>query len=169
MIYFKNQIAKKGNNSRKLWSTINEIFNKGKKQKNVINKVQNELGSSDAAAFYIATTLSKYFSSIGEKIANQIEKPILAAPKTSQTSNLQTSFFLSPTCPEEIQNVISNLDAKKAVPINDIPIKYLKLADTTISKFLSDLKLEAYCCVIFPLSSMELQQPLQLEAILGML
>ena len=31
------------------------------------------------------------------------------------------------------------MDAKKAVPINDIPIKYLKLAGTTISKFLSDL------------------------------
>ena len=141
MIYFKNQIAQKGNHSRKLWSTINEILNKGKKQTNVINKVQNELGSSDTTAFDIANTLSKYFSSVGEKLAHQIEKPILAAPKTSQSSNLQTSFFLSPNCPEEIQKVISNLDAKKAVvlPINDIPIKYLKLAGTTISKFLSDL------------------------------
>jgi len=31
------------------------------------------------------------------------------------------------------------LDAKKAVPINDIPIKYFMLAGTTISTFLSDL------------------------------
>ena len=31
------------------------------------------------------------------------------------------------------------MDAKKAVPINDIPIKYFMLAGTTISKFLSDL------------------------------
>ena len=73
MICFKNQIAQKGNNSRKLWSTINEILDKGKKQTNVINKVQNELGSSDTIAFDIADTLSKYFSSIGEKLANQIE------------------------------------------------------------------------------------------------
>ena len=113
MTYFKSQIAQKGNNSRKLWSAINEILNKGKKQINVINKVQNELGSSDTTAFDIANTLSKYFSSIGEKLANQIEKPILAAPKTSPASNLQTSCFLSPTCPEEVQKVISNLDAKK--------------------------------------------------------
>jgi len=113
MIYFKNQIAQKGNNSRKSCCTINEILNKGKKQTNVIKNVQNELGSSDAAAFDIAKTLSKYFSSIGEKLANQIEKTILAAPKTSQSSNIQTSFFLSPTCPEEIPKVISNLDAKK--------------------------------------------------------
>ena len=134
MTYFKSQIAQKGNNSRKLWSAINEILNKGKKQINVINKVQNELGSSDTTAFDIANTLSKYFSSIGEKLANQIEKP-----KTSPASNLQTSFVLSPTFPEEVQQEISNSDAKKAVPINDIPIKYLKLADTTISKFLSDL------------------------------
>jgi len=97
MIYFKNQIAQKGDNSRKLWSTINEILNKGKKQTNVINKVQNELGSSDTTTFDIANTLNKYFSSIGEKLANQIEKTTLAAPKTSQASNLQTSFFLSPT------------------------------------------------------------------------
>jgi len=87
--------------------------------------VQNELGSSDTTASDIANTLSKYFSSIEEKLANQIEKTILAAPKTSAASNLLTSFFLSPTCPEEVQKVISNLDAKKAVPINDIPIKYL--------------------------------------------
>jgi len=138
MTYFKNQIAQKGNNPRKLWSTINEIVNKGKKQTNVINKVQNELGSSDTNAFDIANTLSKYFSSIGAKFANQIEKPILTAPKTSPASNLQTNFFISPTCPEEVQKVIRNLDAKKAVPINGIPIKYLKLAGTTISKFLSD-------------------------------
>jgi len=65
MIYFKNQIAQKGNNARKLWSTINEILNKENKQTNVINKVQNELGSSDTTAFDIANTLSKYFSSIG--------------------------------------------------------------------------------------------------------
>jgi len=106
MIYFKNQIAEKGNNCRKLWSTINEILNKGRKQTNVINKVQNELGSSDTTAFDIANTLSKYFSSIGEKLANQMEKPILVAPQTSPASNLQTSFFLSPTCPEEVQKVI---------------------------------------------------------------
>ena len=97
------KIAQKGNNSRKLWSTINEILNKGKKQTNVINKVQNELGSSDTTAFDIANTLSKYFSSIGEKLANQIQKPILVAPQTSPASNLQTSFFFSPTCPEEVQ------------------------------------------------------------------
>ena len=113
MIYFKNQIAQKGNNFRKLSSTINEILNKGNKQTNVINKVQNELESSDTTAFDIASILSKYFSSIGEKLANQIEKPILASPRTSQASNVQTSFFLSPTFPEEIQKVISNLDAKK--------------------------------------------------------
>jgi len=39
MTYFKNQIAQKGNNSRKLWSNINEILNKGKIQTNLINKV----------------------------------------------------------------------------------------------------------------------------------
>ena len=58
LTYFENQIAQKGNNSRKLWSTINEIPNKGKKQTNVINKVQNELGSSDTTASDIANTLS---------------------------------------------------------------------------------------------------------------
>jgi len=57
MTYFKNQIAQKGNNSRKLWSAINEILNKGKKQTNVINKVQNELGSSDTTAFDIAKSV----------------------------------------------------------------------------------------------------------------
>ena len=56
MTYFKNQTAQKGNNSRKLWSTINEILNKGNKQTNVINKVQNELVSSDTTAFDIANT-----------------------------------------------------------------------------------------------------------------
>jgi len=101
--------------------------------------VQSELGSSATTDFDIANTLSKYFSSTGEKLANRIEKTILAPPTTSQSSNLQTSFFLFPTCPEEMQKVISNLAAEKAVPIVDILIKYLKLAGTTISKFLADL------------------------------
>ena len=76
--------------------------------------MQNELGSSDTTAFDIANTLSKYFSSIGEKPANQIENPILATPMTSPASNLQTSFFLPSTCPAEVQEGISNLDAKKS-------------------------------------------------------
>ena len=101
--------------------------------------MQSELGSSATTDFDIANTLSKYFSSTGEKLANRIEKTILAPPTTSQSSNLQTSFFLFPTCPEEMQKVISNLAAEKAVPIIDILIKYLKLAGTTISKFLADL------------------------------
>jgi len=131
MVYFKNQIAQKGNNSRKLWSAGNETLNNGKKQTNVINKVQNELGSSATTDFDIANTLSKYFSSIGEKLANQIGKPILAPAKSSsQLSNLQTSFFLPPTCPEEIQKAISNLDAKNAVPKKDILIKYLNALRT---------------------------------------
>ena len=92
MTYFKNEIAQKGNNSRKLWSTIIEILNKGKKQTNVINKVQNELGSSDTTAFDSVNTLSKYFSSIGEKLANQIEKN--NSSRTKDFSSIKPSDIL---------------------------------------------------------------------------
>jgi len=74
--------------------------------------VQNKLGSSDTTAFDIANTLSKYFSSVGEKLANQIEKPILAAPKTFPASNLQTSFSYLPPAQKKYKK---NLDATKAI------------------------------------------------------
>jgi len=85
------------------------------------------------------TYTAKVLLLTGEKLANQIEKPILAPPKTSQSSNLQTSFFLSPTCPGRNTESNKQYGCKKAVPINEIPIKYLKLVGATISKFLSDL------------------------------
>jgi len=47
---------------------MDEIL-EGKKQRNVINKVQNELGSSATIDFDIANTLSKHSLSIGKKLA----------------------------------------------------------------------------------------------------
>jgi len=143
-------ILKSIKTKNKLFSKIQNLDKTDSNKRNKYKKYRNKLNHiiEYAKMTYLPLILliliyifffSKYFSSIGEKLSNQIDKPILAAPKTSPASNLQTSFFLSPTCPEEVQKEISNLNAKKAVPMNDIPIKYLKLAGTTISKFMSDL------------------------------
>jgi len=55
-----------------------------------------------------------------------------------QPINIITHLFLALSFPLEIWTVTGNLDITKAVPSNDIPIKFVKLIGTTVSNFLSE-------------------------------
>ena len=57
----------------------------------------------------------------------------------SQLPNLPNSFFFSPDTSKEIYSLIGNIKMKKAVRENDIDNKLLKLSNTIISPFLSNV------------------------------
>ena len=94
--------------------------------------MQNELGTSATIVFDIFNTLSKQFSSIWEKLANQMEKT------SFPSSNLQTSFFYVPLAHKKCKKY-QVIWVQKSSTYKWHTDQILKLAGTTISKFLSDL------------------------------
>ena len=49
------------------------------------------------------------------------------------------SLFLTPSCPQEVFNVVKKLKTKKARRTNDVETVFIKYANPVISKFLSDM------------------------------
>ena len=64
---------------------------------------------------------------------------------------LQSNFFLTPTLPDEIQEI--SLNSKKATGPKSIPTKVLKVFSKTISIPLANLINLSFKCSIFPVSS----------------
>ena len=61
-----------------------------------------------------------------------------------------SSFYLTPALPDEIEKLIDNLDSKKSVGPNSIPVFILKLLKTFFSVWLSQLINLSFKVGIFP-------------------
>ena len=84
----------------------------------------------------ICEAFNVYFATIGEKIGKNIKSH---KSTLSLLPNSPNSFFFSPATPEEIYSLIGNIKIKKEVRENDIDNKLLKLSNTIISPFLSNI------------------------------
>ena len=84
----------------------------------------------------ICEAFNVHFATIGEKIGKNIKSHESTPPLLH---NLPNSFFFSPATPEEIYSLIGNIKIKQAVRENDIDNKLLKLSNTIISPFLSNI------------------------------
>ena len=70
-------------------------------------------------------------------MASQIQSPKMTPP--TQMKCPLSSFFFGETDPEEINQLISELNEKSAVRKNDIEIKYYKIAKSVISPIISKM------------------------------
>ena len=70
-------------------------------------------------------------------MASQIQSPKMPLPK--QMKCLLSSFFFGETDPEEINQLISELNEKTAVQKDDIAIKYYKIAKSVTSSIISKI------------------------------
>ena len=70
-------------------------------------------------------------------MASQIQSPKMPPPK--QMKCPPSSFFFGETDPEEINQLISELNQKTAVRKNDIAIKYYKIAKSVISPIITKM------------------------------
>ena len=120
------QIASSNNNSSLMQKTIKKILNKGYKKQVHLQDLQNEDGTLTKSSKERADKINTYFSVFGKTLASKMPQPTVIPPPFQ--CNLNNSFFLQPTCPSKIEHVIKNLNSKKAIPLNHVPTKFIKMS-----------------------------------------
>ena len=85
---------------------------------------------TDSEMITSAKEISNHFNNFFTSVAKKINKNIVK-PKQTHLSYLgpenNNTIFLSPTLPEDIEDLISSMKKNKAIGPNSVPIKILKL------------------------------------------
>ena len=120
MYYYKNKCSEFRDNSKKLWSMINNITGKTNDKTSLIECIK-----VDNIEYYdglgITNSLCKYFANVGENFSSKIPKSnkhineYLAKIETNKKS-----LFLTPTSEQEISRIFDKLPNKNSSGYNNI-------------------------------------------------
>lgn len=133
-VYDTNQIASLGNNTKKIWSYINNKLNR-KMQRNRIEKIDvNNKILSDSSE--IAENFNNFFTNIGLDLDKAI--PASNSGRLPHNSVQNDSLFLFPTCAQEVERMILGMP-NKAGGWDGISAKTLKLTSCYISETLANI------------------------------
>ncbi|XP_050508952.1 probable RNA-directed DNA polymerase from transposon BS isoform X1 [Diabrotica virgifera virgifera] len=120
--YFRQEIIKNNKCSKNLWKIVNNCNNEQnntKKFKEIVTENSQSLTNIDE----IAEEFNDYFSTVGEKYAQKIIKPLSQPPKRCTTLN---SFFLADVNENDIKIIINSLKSNKAPGMDNIKSEVLK-------------------------------------------
>ena len=99
----------------------------------------------------MANAFNEFFTQVGPKLDSEIPKCLRPNSSTLYLNpRIPQSFFLSPTNPYEIKDIINNLDDSKASGPCKIPILLIKIAVDEISGPLSEICNISFTQGIFP-------------------
>ena len=147
-LYYNQLIQENMHNSQKIWKTINEILNQVPERKSLcINQILDKKGVIHTDPTAISNTFNNYFAEVGPSMAKNI-----SFAKSKYINNITStpySFYFSPIT-EEILYHIRNLSSKKCTSINNIPIKFIKIASVVITPILTNLYNDCISKEIFP-------------------
>ena len=146
--YYKEYFQSNISNSRKIWQGIREIIsissNKSKAPISLL--IDNRLTSNPSK---VADTMNTFFNSIASSIRQNLHAPSISF-KSFLKNPISNSFFIRPTSPIEVQNLINSLSDSKTSGPHSIPVKILKLLLQDVSRQLTDLFNLSFSSGIFP-------------------
>ena len=126
--FFNNNI----NNMKNTWKGIRQLINLNPKSFHAPTKIiKDNIELVDGKS--IADDFNDFFANIGSKLANSIP-PASKSPLSSLPPQKPNSFYLLPVTSNDIEQVISTLDIRKACGPFSIPTKLLKLLKCFLSK-----------------------------------
>lgn len=144
--YFAYKFRNCQGNPRKTWSLLSSITKNCKLPKSTITLNHN--GALVNEPTKIANIFCEHFATIAEKLKNDI--PISAVdPITYLGPSHITSFYISPSQPEEVKKLIQQLP-NKGCHINDIPNVVFKLLIVPLSIIISYIFNRSISEGIFP-------------------
>ena len=105
------------------------------KSKSSIERIVDETGNKLNEPQDVANTFNQCFCNIGPELVKTITPPTSASSNFSH--NCTSTFVLVDTSVEEVICGIDYLKIVKALKVDDIPNKFLKMAKTVLAPFLS--------------------------------
>ena len=144
--YFQNNLK----NMKNTWSGIKGIVNLNKKNYSSITSL-NYKGKNLTDDKDMANAFNEFFTLVGPNLDSEI--PTCQRPNSFTrylSPRIPQSFFLSPTNPFEIKDIILNLDDSKASGSCPIPTRMIKIAANEISGPLSEICNLSFTQGIFP-------------------
>ena len=106
--YFNNFFQTNNNYMKLLLSGIKTIISNRNSNVNVINKLKDASGNSTSESNVIANTFNDFFVSVGKNVTQKITRT-MKSPMDYLRYNNEKSFFITPTIPTEVTDIICML------------------------------------------------------------
>lgn len=129
--YYKEKFEIFKNNPKKFWKILNEATDDIKQKNQSITEIKLNNGNILHDKINIANEFNIHFSTIGNKIIDNLKKQSLNLDKSNKKIN--NSMFLDPITENEISSIVKNLKNDVAPGIDGIQNYTLK----TIIKFIA--------------------------------
>ncbi len=110
--YYATYFEKFQKNSKKLWSGVKEIINTNNNYNNNQKHCLLINGKFTSDSKMVANSFNQYFTSVAQKLVEKMEPATKDFKDFLVNSNLN-SIFLDPVTPEEVNDIIANLDESK--------------------------------------------------------
>ena len=146
--YFRNYFSKNINDIKKTWKGIKSIISSSKSNFDGPQSIYcNNRYITDPVN--VANTFNTFFCSVGQDVQSSIKFSLRSFDYYLSDPNTN-SFFLTPTDPIEVSEVLNSLSDDKAQGPNGIPTKILKLLKKEMSTILSTLYNMSFLTGVFP-------------------
>lgn len=130
-----------------IWDNINESYGIKKMKKPLIIEKNGKLSTNQ---YDNATLMNNYFLNVAEEAIPSTFVSVELSNKFSTIERVKDSIFLNPTSPEEIFNIIKNLDSNKAIGDDGINVSTLKTLNIHIAERLSIIINHMFECGSYP-------------------
>ena len=136
--HYQKYFQEKKQNIKIIWNGINEIIH-SKRNTARTSPTSITINNRDVSnPIEMANEFNNFFTTISRKLKSKIRPSNSNFTDYLKNSNSK-SFFVSPTTPQEIEDLISNMNKSKSYGPNSIPTSFLHLIKGIISEPLSKL------------------------------
>ena len=151
--HYKEYFLTNSNNTKKLWSGINEIIHtkpqKSPPPKCITQTINKEIKNvTDHKE--IAQIFNDYYCQVAEKLLNERKyngnKPFYTYLK----DRVDSSFMMIAATPDEVNTIIQNMDTTKSTGPHSIPTKIIKMIGPAISVPISEICNKSFLCGTYP-------------------
>ena len=132
ILYYKEKCQAYKNNTSKLWKLINGTIGKLNDKSGIIEYILDGKSKIDSGKG-VTNAFAKYFSTVGNKFANNIKKSRKGITDYLKVmTNNRTNSFFGPTDENEINKIIDALPNKTSSGYDDVSNKLLKQLKTSL-------------------------------------
>ena len=146
--YYTSYFDRFEKNSKKVWAGINSIIHKSTKN-NIDDIFINENGNVITDQKVVSNSFNRFYTSIADKLVEKLGNPNNKFQDYLKNPN-KHSIFLNEIEPDEVYNILLNLNPNKAADFYGISPKFLKIAANYLYKNLTNIYNHSFTTGVFP-------------------